>query len=146
MRCYDPFPSRPLFFSGAVYALNKRLGVHDNTFYIYSSDHGFQLGELNLPQDKRNVYEFDIKIHMVMSGPGTKHVYQACGLPAPSFFYLIVPGPPVSVFSHTIWYPMASELPGNFDIILDYFSRISRPHATPRAPRDVRYSRSAPCV
>ena len=55
---------------GDVYALTKRLGVHDNTFYIYSSDHGYQLGELNLPQDKRNVYEFDIKIHMVMTGPG----------------------------------------------------------------------------
>ena len=55
---------------GAVYALNKRIGVHNSTFYIYSSDHGFQLGELNLPQDKRNVYEFDVKIHMVMTGPG----------------------------------------------------------------------------
>ena len=43
---------------GAVYAKTKALGVHANTFYIYSSDHGFQLGELNLPQDKRNVCAF----------------------------------------------------------------------------------------
>ena len=28
-----------------------------------AGDHGFQLGELNLPQDKRNVYDFDIRIH-----------------------------------------------------------------------------------
>jgi N-acetylglucosamine-6-sulfatase len=41
-----------------------------NSYFIYSSDHGFQLGELNLPQDKRNVYEFDTKIHMIARGPG----------------------------------------------------------------------------
>jgi N-acetylglucosamine-6-sulfatase len=44
---------------GAVFAATKRLGVHDNTFYIYSSDHGFQLGELNLPQDKRTMLVFE---------------------------------------------------------------------------------------
>jgi hypothetical protein len=49
-------------------------GVHNNTFYIYSSDHGFQLGELNLPLDKRNVYEFDIKA----SEPVAVAVVQLC--------------------------------------------------------------------
>jgi len=62
-----------------------QLGQSNNTYFLYSSeppdsetlcksqtekpccgcagDHGFQLGELNLPQDKRNVYDFDIRIH-----------------------------------------------------------------------------------
>eukprot|EP00039_Didymoeca_costata_P011721 m.165843 g.165843 ORF g.165843 m.165843 type:complete len:551 (+) comp15267_c0_seq3:46-1698(+) len=53
-----------------VLTLSDELGVTDNTYFIYSSDHGFQLGELNLPYDKRNVYEFDTKIHMLIRGPG----------------------------------------------------------------------------
>mmetsp|Transcript_146131 Transcript_146131/g.207128 ORF Transcript_146131/g.207128 Transcript_146131/m.207128 type:complete len:535 (+) Transcript_146131:75-1679(+) len=54
----------------AVFRLTDELGVTDNTYFLYSSDHGFQMGELNLPQDKRNVYEFDTKIHMIVRGPG----------------------------------------------------------------------------
>jgi N-acetylglucosamine-6-sulfatase len=34
---------------GAVSAL----GLADNTYFFYSSDHGFQLGEFNIPMDKR---------------------------------------------------------------------------------------------
>jgi N-acetylglucosamine-6-sulfatase len=41
-------------------------GATNNTYFLFSSDHGYQLGELNLPQDKRNVYEFDTKIHLLM--------------------------------------------------------------------------------
>eukprot|EP00755_Sulcionema_specki_P035201 Sspe_Gene.2428::Locus_806_Transcript_1_1_Confidence_1.000_Length_1824::g.2428::m.2428/K01137/GNS; N-acetylglucosamine-6-sulfatase len=55
-----------------VISVTEELGVADNTYFLYSSDHGFQLGELNLAMDKRNVYEFDIKIHLVARGPGIK--------------------------------------------------------------------------
>ena len=48
------------------------LGLASKTYFFYSSDHGFQLGELNLPQDKRNVYDFDTRIHMVARGPGIR--------------------------------------------------------------------------
>ena len=50
--------------------LVQDLGIMDNTYFIYSSDHGYQLGEMNLAMDKRNVYEYDIKIHMAIRGPG----------------------------------------------------------------------------
>lgn len=56
----------------AVVSTTKSLGVYDNTYFMYSSDHGFQLGEMNLAMDKRNVYDFDIRIHLVASGPGIK--------------------------------------------------------------------------
>lgn len=36
----------------------------------FTSDHGYSLGELNLNWDKRNVYEFDVKIHLLIRGPG----------------------------------------------------------------------------
>eukprot|EP00755_Sulcionema_specki_P037288 Sspe_Gene.108646::Locus_87771_Transcript_1_1_Confidence_1.000_Length_1026::g.108646::m.108646/K01137/GNS; N-acetylglucosamine-6-sulfatase len=34
-------------------ALCKDLDIMDNTYFFYSSDHGFQLGEFNIPFDKR---------------------------------------------------------------------------------------------
>ena len=35
-------------------ALTERLGIADETYFFYSSDHGFQLGELNMLMDKRS--------------------------------------------------------------------------------------------
>eukprot|EP01060_Flectonema_neradi_P023355 TRINITY_DN315_c0_g2_i5.p1 TRINITY_DN315_c0_g2~~TRINITY_DN315_c0_g2_i5.p1 ORF type:complete len:524 (+),score=126.69 TRINITY_DN315_c0_g2_i5:42-1574(+) len=54
----------------ATHQLCVDLGIEERTYFIYSSDHGYQLGELNLSMDKRNVYEFDIKIHLAVRGPG----------------------------------------------------------------------------
>ena len=36
------------------------------------SDHGFQLGEFNIPMDKRQPYDFDTRIHLLARGPGIK--------------------------------------------------------------------------
>jgi len=46
------------------------LGLSRNTYFFYSSDHGFQLGQFNIPFDKRHVYEWDTKIHLLARGPG----------------------------------------------------------------------------
>ena len=56
----------------SVIATCKTLGVHEQTYYFYSSDHGFQLGEFNIPMDKRHVYDWDTKIHLLATGPGIK--------------------------------------------------------------------------
>ena len=53
-----------------VVELCEALGVADNTYFFYSSDHGFQLGQFNILMDKRNVYEWDQKIHLLARGPG----------------------------------------------------------------------------
>ena len=42
-----------------------RGGIEWLRYFMYSSDHGFQLGEMNLAMDKRNVYDFDVRIHLV---------------------------------------------------------------------------------
>jgi len=39
---------------------------------MYSSDHGFQLGEFNILIDKRQMYDYDIRIHLLARGPGIK--------------------------------------------------------------------------
>lgn len=45
-------------------------GLADNTYFMYSSDHGFQLGEFNILIDKRHVYDHDTRIHNLIRGPG----------------------------------------------------------------------------
>jgi len=58
---------------GDVIATVEELGLGDSTYFFYSSDHGFQLGQFNIPMDKRHVYEWDTKIHLLARGPGIKH-------------------------------------------------------------------------
>ncbi|XP_030827906.1 N-acetylglucosamine-6-sulfatase isoform X4 [Strongylocentrotus purpuratus] len=42
----------------------------DNTYIIFSSDNGFHLGQFSLPNDKRQLYEFDIRVPLIIRGPG----------------------------------------------------------------------------
>lgn len=56
----------------SVISLVDELGIADNTYFMYSSDHGFQLGELNILIDKRQMYDYDIRIHLLLRGPGIK--------------------------------------------------------------------------
>mmetsp|Transcript_17006 Transcript_17006/g.36869 ORF Transcript_17006/g.36869 Transcript_17006/m.36869 type:complete len:346 (+) Transcript_17006:1-1038(+) len=45
-------------------------GQLSNTYILYTSDHGFQFGQFRMPEGKWNVYEHDIRIPMVIAGPG----------------------------------------------------------------------------
>lgn len=53
-----------------VIGLCDKLGMMDNTYFFYSSDHGFQLGEFNILMDKRQPYDTNIRIHLLARGPG----------------------------------------------------------------------------
>jgi N-acetylglucosamine-6-sulfatase len=44
-------------YVGKVIALVEASGQMDNTFFLYASDHGFQLGQHRLPGDKRHPCE-----------------------------------------------------------------------------------------
>lgn len=55
-----------------VESIVKRLSelkVLNNTYIIFTSDHGFHLGQFGQPWDKRQPYETDIRIPMMMRGP-----------------------------------------------------------------------------
>ena len=54
----------------AVVRQCEKLGVLDNTYFFYTSDHGFQLGQFNIIMDKRHVYDWDTRIHLLARGPG----------------------------------------------------------------------------
>ena len=55
--------------AGVVKTLED-LGVLDNTYILYSSDHGYHLGQWRLPMEKMWPYETDIRIPFYMRGPG----------------------------------------------------------------------------
>ncbi|KAG5834444.1 hypothetical protein ANANG_G00261570 [Anguilla anguilla] len=44
----------------------------DNTYIFFSSDHGYHTGQFSLPIDKRQLYEFDIRVPLMVRGPGIK--------------------------------------------------------------------------
>ncbi|KAI4454370.1 n-acetylglucosamine-6-sulfatase family member [Holotrichia oblita] len=47
----------------------KEVGVLDDTYVILTSDHGFHIGEFAQPWDKRQPYETDIKVPLMIRGP-----------------------------------------------------------------------------
>ena len=42
----------------------------ENTYIVWTSDHGFQLGQLRLPSCKLQPYEHDIRVPFLIAGPG----------------------------------------------------------------------------
>ncbi|XP_076140143.1 glucosamine (N-acetyl)-6-sulfatase (Sanfilippo disease IIID), b [Alosa pseudoharengus] len=44
----------------------------DNTYIFFVSDNGYHTGQFSLPIDKRQLYEFDIRVPLMVRGPGVK--------------------------------------------------------------------------
>ncbi|MEE6480459.1 hypothetical protein FKM82_012579 [Ascaphus truei] len=58
-----------------VEKLLKRLEARselNDTFIFFTSDNGYHTGQFSLPIDKRQLYEFDIKVPLLVRGPGIK--------------------------------------------------------------------------
>jgi len=45
-------------------------GVLNETYIFFTSDHGYALGQMCRPEEKFNVYENDIRVPMLVRGPG----------------------------------------------------------------------------
>lgn len=57
--------------AGVVSAV-RSLGAFDSTYFLVTSDHGYNLGQHRLPSCKLNVYDHDIRIPMLIAGPGVR--------------------------------------------------------------------------
>jgi N-acetylglucosamine-6-sulfatase len=47
-----------------------RAGVADDTYIVFSSDNGFHLGEYRLKAGKQRAFDTDVRVPLVISGPG----------------------------------------------------------------------------
>jgi arylsulfatase A-like enzyme len=55
---------------GRIEATLKRMGVARNTYVIFSSDNGFHMGEHRLLPGKLTAFDHDIRVPLVVAGPG----------------------------------------------------------------------------
>jgi len=55
---------------GNVQTALQDAGVADNTILVFSSDNGFHLGEYGLLSGKKTAFETDVKVPLVVTGPG----------------------------------------------------------------------------
>lgn len=53
-----------------VIQTTKRLNVFEKTYFFFTSDNGFQLGQFNMLMDKRHVYDWNTRVPFIVAGPG----------------------------------------------------------------------------
>jgi N-acetylglucosamine-6-sulfatase len=55
---------------GALQQAVAAIGVADNTYFVFSSDNGYHMGEHRLMPGKMTAYDTDIHVPLIVTGPG----------------------------------------------------------------------------
>lgn len=57
---------------GEVWRAVRRTGQLDNTYFVFTSDNGYHLGEYRMAEGKSSEYDTDVRLPLGISGPGIK--------------------------------------------------------------------------
>lgn len=84
---------------GTIRAQLQRLGIADRTYVIFTSDNGFHMGEYSLRMGKETAFDTDIRVPLVVVGPGAQPGAQVDALAqnidlAPTFAQIAGLAPP----------------------------------------------------
>eukprot|EP00039_Didymoeca_costata_P033451 m.42389 g.42389 ORF g.42389 m.42389 type:complete len:500 (+) comp9877_c1_seq3:65-1564(+) len=127
-------------YMAEVIAMLEAASVLDNTYIVFTSDHGFQLGNHRLPGDKRHPYEHDIRIPFLIRGPGVPvnvtndHIVLNIDV-APTFAD-IVSGQVPSTMDGTSFLPIltGSQQEWRHDFLVTYFGQYQEPCELQKCP------------
>lgn len=121
----------------------QKLGQMNNTYFIYTGDHGQHLGQFAMGFDKRQLYETDIRVPLIVKGPGVKPnstqdgIVQHADL-APTILHMMGRETPVDIMDGASWLPLIvpklqsqKRLKWRKDILIEY----GGPHTPPEAIR-----------
>jgi len=104
--------------------LLEKKGALESTYFIYTSDHGFHMGQFCLGACKRQPYENDLRVPMYMRGPGIKagqRVEGLMGIPdiAPTILALTGVDPSPLKFDGKSVLPLLQKVEMSQKVVLD---------------------------
>jgi arylsulfatase A-like enzyme len=105
-------------------------GVLDNTYIVFTSDNGYQLGEHRLPLGKQSPYDESIRVPLIVRGPGVAAgaVVDSIALNidlAPTFAELAGASPAVFVDGRSLVPLLDSDLPAEWrhGFLVEHYDR-----------------------
>src|SRR4051794_13115400 len=104
---------------GQVRRMLRERGLDRNTYVVFSSDNGYHMGERRLLAGKMTAYDSDVRVPLIVVGPGVKPGTSTDALAenidlAPTFMRLGGVKPPPSVDGHGLVSILRGDVPADW--------------------------------